>query len=89
MPTKKLKQIPKFKSEKEEREFWATHSSVDYLDWSQAKNSNFPNLKLTSKPITLRLPISLLDNLKVRANALDVPYQSLMKIYLKQGLSST
>jgi predicted DNA binding CopG/RHH family protein len=86
MKIKKLKKLPIFKSENEEREFWATHSSVDYIDWSQAVHAKFPNLRLTSKPITLRLPLSLLDDLKVRANSLDVPYQSLMKIYLKQGL---
>ena len=86
MKTKKLKKIPEFSSEKEERDFWATHSSVDYVDWDKAARVKFPNLRLTSKPITLRLPLGLLDDLKVRANSLDVPYQSLMKIYLKQGL---
>lgn len=86
MKVKKIKNIPIFKSNEEERKFWTTHSSVDYLDWSQAVHAKFPNLKLTSKPITLRLPLSLLDDLKVRANSLDIPYQSLMKIYLKQGL---
>ena len=86
MKTKKLKKLPIFKSEDEERDFWASHSSVDYVDWNKAVHAKFPNLKLTSKPVTLRLPLGLLDDLKVRANSLDVPYQSLMKIYLKQGL---
>ena len=86
MKTKKLKKLPVFKNEDEEREFWATHSSVDYVDWNKAVHAKFPSLRLTSKPITLRLPLTLLDDLKVRANSLDVPYQSLMKIYLKQGL---
>ena len=86
MKVKKLKKLPVFKSEDEERKFWSTHSSVDYIDWDQAIHVKFPNLRLTSKPITLRLPLNLLEDLKVRANSLDVPYQSLMKIYLKQGL---
>lgn len=86
MNNKKLKKLPVFENEDEEREFWATHSSVDYIDWDKAKHVKFPSLRLTSKPITLRLPLTLLDDLKVRANSLDVPYQSLMKIYLKQGL---
>lgn len=86
MNNKKLKAIPKFKSEKEEREFWWTHDSTQYIDYSQIEHWSFPNLKLTSKPITVRLPLSLLDRLKARANSLDIPYQSLMKIYLEQGL---
>ena len=86
MKTKKLKSIPKFKSEAEERKFWNTHDSTEYIDWSKAERVTFPNLRLTSKPITLRLPLNMLDRLKVRANSLDVPYQSLMKIYLEQGL---
>lgn len=86
MKIKKLKSLPKFKSEAEERKFWDTHDSTEYLDWNNAVHVDFPNLRLTSKPITLRLPLGLLDRLKVRANSLDVPYQSLMKIYLEQGL---
>lgn len=86
MKTKKFKTIPQFKSEDEERQFWSTHSSVDYVDWSKAVHVSFPNLRYTSKPITLRLPLTMLDRLKERANSLDVPYQSLMKIYLEQGL---
>ncbi len=86
MNNKKLKKLPVFKNEDEERDFWATHSSVDYIDWDNAESVKFPNLRLTSKPITLRLPLNLLEDLKIRANSLDVPYQSLMKIYLKQGL---
>lgn len=86
MKIKKFKKIPNFKSEDEEREFWSTHSSVDYVDWSKAVHVSFPNLRMTSKPITLRITISMLDRLKERANSLDVPYQSLMKVYLEQGL---
>ena len=83
---KKLKKIPYFKSEKEERKFWQIHSSVDYVDWSSAKRVAFPNLKLTSKPSTIRLPVSLLERVKVRANRLDLPYQSYIKQLIIQGL---
>jgi predicted DNA binding CopG/RHH family protein len=86
MKTKKFKIIPKFKSEDAERKFWDTHDSTEYIDWSKAMHVTFPNLRMTSKPITLRITISMLDRLKERANSLDVPYQSLMKIYLEQGL---
>lgn len=86
MKIKKFKKIPTFKSEDEERKFWSTHSSIDYVDWSKAVHVSFPNLRLTSKPITLRITMNMLDRLKERANSLDVPYQSLMKIYLEQGL---
>lgn len=86
MKTKKFKSIPKFKNEDEEREFWSTHDSTDYVDWANAMHVSFPNLRFSSKPITLRITISMLDRLKERANSLDVPYQSLMKIYLEQGL---
>jgi len=83
---KKLKKLPKFKNEDEEREFWDTHSSVDYIDWSNAKRVVFPNLKPTSRSITLRIPEYLINQVKVQANKIDVPYQSLMKIYISQGL---
>jgi predicted DNA binding CopG/RHH family protein len=87
--TKKLKLIPVFKNENEEFDFWQTHSSVDYVDWSKAKRGvRFPNLKLTSKPITIRLPIGLVDRLKVRANMMDIPYQSLIKQILFKSLMS-
>ena len=79
---KKLKKIPKFKSEKEEREFWQTHSSLDYFDWSKAKLASFPNLKPSTKTISLRLPEYLLNDVKTLANKYDVPYQSLVKMLL-------
>lgn len=80
---KKLKPIPKFKSEKEEAEFWATHDSTDYFDISKAVvNPSFPNLKPSTKTITIRVSQSLLDALKMLANKKDVPYQSLVKIFL-------
>ena len=84
---KQLKKIPKFKSEKEEREFWQRVDSTEYLDWSKAERAKFPNLKLTSKPITIRLPQSLIDRLKIKAHRLDIPYQSLIKQLLFKELS--
>ena len=84
---KKLMPIPKFKSEDEERDFWATHSSVDYVDWDNAiVNPSFPNLKFSTKTITLRLPQQMYDKLKIMANKRDVPYQSLMKTILADRL---
>ncbi|MBU3978856.1 BrnA antitoxin family protein [Patescibacteria group bacterium] len=82
---KKLKQIPKFKNENEEAEFWATHDSTDYFDISKAMvNPSFPNLKLSTKTITIRIPESLLESLKMLANKKDVPYQSLVKMFLDE-----
>ena len=77
--SKELKPIPHFKSEPEEREFWQTHDSTEYVDYSTATTTIFPNLKLTSKPITLRLPQTLIDQIKIKAHKMDVPYQSLIK----------
>lgn len=85
---KTTKTIPNFKSEDEEREFWETHDSSDYLDWSKAKSVRFPNLKKSTKTISLRLPADMLEALKVRANALDIPYQSLIKVLLKKELNT-
>ncbi|GJL65055.1 MAG: hypothetical protein NPIRA05_00260 [Nitrospirales bacterium] len=79
---KKLKTIPKFKSEAEERVFWESHDSTEYLDWSQAQNVRFPNVKPSTQAISLRLPLSLLEKIKVEANRRDVPYQSLIKVWL-------
>ena len=81
---KKLKLLPKFKSEQEERDFWAHHDSTEYVDWSKAELSIFPNLKPSSKTISIRLPESLLKSIKVLANKRDVPYQSLLKIFLAE-----
>ncbi len=75
----KLKKIPEFKSERQEREFWQKVDSTEYVDWSKAERVSFPNLKLTSKPITVRLPQTLIDRLKIKAHKRDMPYQSLMK----------
>ena len=81
---KKLKVIPKFKSEEDERRFWFTHDSTDYIDESKIVKLNFPNLKPSTRTITLRLPQSLLFLLKNLANKKDVPYQSLMKVFLAE-----
>ena len=78
--------IPVFKSEDEEREFWSKEDSTDYIDWSQAKDSVLPNLKPSLKSISLRLPENMLHSLKILANKNDIPYQSLIKIILKERL---
>jgi len=83
------KKIPIFKSEEEEREFWLTHDSCDYVDWSDAKRIKFPNLKPSSKTISLRLPESMLNDIKIMANKRDVPYQSLIKILLSEKINET
>jgi len=83
---KKLKNIPKFANENEEREFWLTHDSTDYVDWSKAKRVTFPNLKPTTQSISLRLPLWMLDSIKTTANRQDVPYQSLIKVWLNEKL---
>ena len=81
-----IKPRPVFKTEDEEREFWDTHSPLDYLDVSTVKHAVFPNLKPTLKSISIRLPADMLDELKVLANKRDVPYQSLAKLFLSWGI---
>jgi len=81
---KRLKQIPKLKSEKEWGKFWTTHDSTEYVDWSKAPRGVFRNLKPTYKSISLRLPVHMLDEIKLLANKKDVPYQSLMKVFLAE-----
>ena len=76
------KPIPKFRNEAEERRFWETHDSTNYVDWSSAKPARFPNLKPSTETISLRLPAGLLADLKALANKQDVPYQSLLKVFL-------
>ena len=85
---KQTKAVPKFASEAEEKTFWESHDTTDYLDWSKARNAVLPNLKPTTRTISLRLPQHLLDSLKVAANARDVPYQSLIKGWLQEKLRS-
>lgn len=84
---KKLKPIPKFNSEKEERKFWQRVDSTEYVDYSQTENWQFPNLRLSTKPITIRLPESLIDRAKVEAHKMDIPYQSLIKKLIFDGLN--
>ncbi len=80
------RKIPKFKNEDDEREFWATHDSTDYVDWSKAEVWRFPNLKPSTRTISLRLPEAMLLELKRLANRQDVPYQSLIKVFLAERL---
>lgn len=84
LPERKLQPIPKFEDEDEEREFWATHDSVDYIDWSRAKPVTFSQLRPSTRTISLRLPEALIENLKMLANKRDVPYQSLLKVFLAE-----
>jgi predicted DNA binding CopG/RHH family protein len=81
---KKLKPIPAFKTEAEERKFWETHDSSDYLDWSTAERVRFPNLKPSTTAISIRLPTEMLEQIKIAANKRDVPYQSLIKMWLSE-----
>jgi predicted DNA binding CopG/RHH family protein len=84
---KRSKRIPKFASEDEERRFWARHDSTGYVDYGKAVRASFPNLKPTSRAISIRLPESLLDSIKIIANRADVPYQSMMKILLHEKVA--
>ncbi len=84
--SKKLKEIPKFANEAEEREFWLTHDSTEYVDWAKGSRVTFPNLKPTTQAISLRLPRWMLDSIKTTANRQDVPYQSLIKVWLNEKL---
>jgi predicted DNA binding CopG/RHH family protein len=81
---KKLKTVPKFQTEAEERAFWESHDTADYFDLSKAQRARFPNLKLSTTAISLRLPQGLLDRIKIAANKRDVPYQSLIKVWLAE-----
>lgn len=83
---KPTKAIPQFANENEERAYWEAHDSTEHLDWTKAQKVTLPNLKPTTKTISLRLPQHLLDSLKVAANARDVPYQSLIKVWLQEKL---
>lgn len=82
------KDIPKFKSETEERLFWQQHDSSEYLDWSDAEEVVFSRLKPTTRKISIRLPESMIEELKLLANKRDVPYQSLLKIFLSERIDS-
>ncbi|MCU0597271.1 MAG: BrnA antitoxin family protein [Desulfobacterota bacterium] len=80
------RKIPNFKNEDEEREFWATHSALDFFDARSFKKASFPNLKPSIKSISIRLPEDLLAELKILANKKDVPYQSLAKVFLARQI---
>ena len=84
---KQLKTIPRFRSEAEERVFWESHDTADFVDWSQATLGLFPNLKPSTETISLRLPAGLLAELKILANKRDVPYQSLLKVFLAERIA--
>ncbi len=81
---KNLKKIPIFKNEDEERNFWSNHDSTEYIDWTKAEETVFANIKLSTQSISIRLPEHLLVSIKAMANKRDVPYQSLMKIFLAE-----
>lgn len=85
--SKKLKPVPTFASEAEEREYWETRDSTEHVDWTQARRAVLPNLKPSTQTISLRLPQHLLDGIKAAANARDVPYQSLIKVWLQEMLT--
>ncbi|MBL0158397.1 MAG: BrnA antitoxin family protein [Bryobacterales bacterium] len=80
------KRIPKFQFEAQERQFWATHDSTAYVDWKSAQRTRLPNLKPSLRTISLRLPVAMIEDLKILANQRDVPYQSLLKVFLAERL---
>lgn len=84
--TKKKKLIPEFASEKAEREFWATHDSSSFVDWKKATRLRMPNIRPSLRTISLRLPVAMIEDLKILANERDVPYQSLLKVFLAERL---
>lgn len=85
----KANKVPEFKNEAEERSFWESHDSTEYLDWRQAESAELPNLKPSTKTISLRLPESLLDRIKIEANKRDMPYQSLIKVWLSEDVNES
>ena len=80
--------VPVFKTEAEERDFWESHDSSDHVDWSKAERIRFSNLKPSTKAISLRLPVDLLERIKMAANRRDVPYQSLIKVWLAEKVDA-
>ena len=85
----KLKTIPKFNTEAEERAFWESHDSSEYVDLNKACSVSMPNLKPSTKTISLRLPEGLLDSIKIEANKRDMPYQSLIKVWLANDVKQS
>lgn len=84
----KAKALPRLRSEAAARRFWERHDSSPFVDWSKGERVTFPNLKPTTRSISLRLPLRMLERIKAEANARDVPYQSLIKIWLEEKLSA-
>lgn len=84
-----MKKLLEFKNEQEEATFWDEHDTTEFFDLSQAKSVRFSNLKKTTKSISLRLPVGMIEELKVKANAMDVPYQSLIKMFLTNALKNS
>lgn len=82
------KKVPTFTSERAEREYWESHDAADVVDWASARRVAFPNLKASTETISLRLPTALLVDLKVLANKRDVPYQSLLKVFLAERVTT-
>jgi len=80
------KKIPEFKNEDEERAFWASHDSTEYVEWKKAQRVVLPELRPSLKTISLRLPESMIEELKLLAHKKDVPYQSLLKIFLSEKI---
>lgn len=86
---KTYKEIPEFKSEREEFDFWVGEDSTEYIDWTKSKQANFSNLKKTSKEITLDLPLDLFEKIKVRANKINVPFEALLKMYILKSYNES
>jgi predicted DNA binding CopG/RHH family protein len=86
--TKDAKKPPTFANESEERAFWESHDSTDFVDWDRAERVRFPNLKPSTRSISLRLPMTLLDRIRIAANKRDVPYQSLIKMWLTEKVDN-
>ena len=86
MPTSRRNALPEFRSEDEERDCWAAHDSTEFVDWRGGERRKLPNLKPTLRTISLRLPVSMIEDLKILANKRDVPYQSLLKVFLAERL---
>jgi len=86
--SRKVKSDPQFRDEAEERQFWESHDSTEYVDWSKAERVRLPNLRPSTKAISLRLPLMLLERIKIAANKRDVPYQSLIKTWLTEKADS-
>lgn len=86
--SRKPKPVPAFRDEAEERRFWETHDSTDHIDWSKAEAVRLPNLKPSTTSISLRLPVTLLERIKIAANKRDMPYQSLIKAWLAEKVDT-